>query len=41
MDKGVIPTRAQEYVAALLRNKVAEPLSEAALKAYCQVVGPL
>ena len=32
MDKDAIPTKAQEYVAALLQNKVAEPLSEDALK---------
>ncbi len=32
MDKRVIPTSAQEYVATLLQNKVAEPLSEDALK---------
>ena len=32
MYKGVIPTKAQEYVAALLQDKIAEPLSEDALK---------
>ena len=32
MDKEAIPTRAREYVAALLQDKVAEPLSEDALK---------
>ena len=32
MDKEAIPTRAREYVATLLQNKVAEPLSEDALK---------
>ena len=32
MDKEAISTKAQEYVATLLRDKVAEPLSEDALK---------
>ena len=32
MDEEVIPTEAQEYVAALLRDKIAEPLSADALK---------
>ena len=32
MDKEAIPTKAQEYVAVLLRDKIAEPLSEDALK---------
>ena len=32
MDKEVMSMKAQEYVAALLQNKVAEPLSEDALK---------
>ena len=32
MDKEAIPTRAREYVATLLQNKVAEPLSEDAFK---------